>query len=78
MAYLQSRDRDLVRVRELLLAGQRPSNKRDFKGVMVYFRSDMQTSIDRFGCIIVIKTNRKNLVKRELVAVPNSMSMGLL
>ena len=29
-AYLQSRDKDLVRVRELLLAGQKPSEKRRF------------------------------------------------
>ena len=58
--------------------GQRPVTKRDYKGFMVYFRSDMMTSIDRFGCIIVIKTNRKNLVKHELVAVPNNMGMGLL
>ena len=78
MAYLQSKDRDLVRVKELLMAGQRPSTKRDFGTVKVYFRSDVTTSVDSSGCIIVIKQNRNNLVKRDLVAVPNSISLGLL
>ena len=78
MAYLQSKDRDLIRVKELLKAGQRPSGKRDVGAVKVYFRSDVTTSVDRSGCIIVIKQNRNNLVKRDLVAVPNSISLGLL
>ena len=78
MAYLQGKDRDLLRVRELLTAGQRPSSKRDVKAVKVFFRSDVTTSVDKSGCIIVIKQNRNNLVKRELVAVPNSISMGIL
>ena len=78
MAYLQSRDKDLLRVRELLRAGQRPSIKRDEAAVKVYFRADVTTSVDRLGCIIVTKQNRTNLVRRELVAVPNSISMGIL
>ena len=75
---MQSRDRDIVRVRELLTAGQRPSVKRDINAVKVFFRSDVYTTIDKFGCIVVIKQNRASLIKRDLVAVPNSMSMGLL
>ena len=77
MAYLQSRDRDLVRVKELLMAGQR-SSKRDFKAVKSFFRSDIQTTIDKSGCIVVMKRNRKSLITRDLVAVPNSISVGLL
>ena len=77
-AYLQSRDQDLLRVRELLLAGQRPSEKRGFKPVKHFFRSDIHTTIDRTGCIMVVKRNRQTLVTRELVVVPDSMSMGLL
>ena len=78
MAYLQSKDKDLIRVKELLMAGQRPSAKRDYKTVKVYFRSDVNTSVDNSGCIIVTKHNKKNLIKRELVAVPNNISLGLL
>ena len=77
-AYLQSRDQDLVRVRELLLAGQRPSEKRDFKPVKQFFRSDTRTTVAKDGVIVVIKRNRQTLVTRELVVVPDSMSMGLL
>ena len=78
MAFLQSRDKDLLRVRELLTAGQRPSLKRDNASVKIYFRADVDTSVDRLGCIIVTKQNRNNLVRRELVAVPNSVSLGIL
>ena len=62
MIFLQSRDRDLRRVKELLLAGQRPNDKRDRKAVKVFFRTDVNTSIDNDGCLVVIKRNRKNLV----------------
>ena len=78
MAYLQDRDKDLVRVKELLRAGQKPSSKRDNKVVKVYFRSDVTTTLDKKGCIIVIKQNRSNLIKRDLVAVPNNTSLGIL
>ena len=77
-SFLQSRDHNLVRVRELLLAGQRPSEKRDFKPVKQFFRSDTRTTIDRDGCLIVVKRNRQTLLSRELVVVPDNMSLGLL
>ena len=78
MIFLQSRDNDLRRVKELLLAGQRPSEKRDKKTVKVFFRSDVNTSIDKDGCIVVIKRSRKSLVTRTLLVIPNPISMGLL
>ena len=78
LSYLQSRDKDLLRVRELLLAGQLPSEKRDFKPVKQFFRSDVQTTFDRDNCLVVIKRNRQTLVTRELVVVPDNISMGLL
>ena len=78
IAYLQSRDKDLRRVRELLLAGQRPSDKRDFKPVKQFFRSDVNTTIDKDNCLVVIKRNRQTLVTRELVVIPDNMSLGLL
>ena len=77
-AFLQSRDKDLVRVRELLLAGQKPSDKRDTRSVKQFFRSDRSTTIARDGVIVVIKRNKQTMVTRELVVVPDSMSMGLL
>jgi hypothetical protein len=78
MLFLQNRDRHLRRVKELLLAGQRPSVKRDVKEVKVFFRSDVKTSIDKDGCIVVIKRNKSNLVTRTLLVIPNSISLGLL
>jgi hypothetical protein len=78
LAFLQGRDRDLVRVRELLMAGQRPSDKRDHKPVKLFFRNDIKTTIDKHGCLVVVKRNRNTLVTRELVIIPNKMSVGLL
>ena len=78
MLFLQGRDRDLRRVKELLLAGQRPSLKRDIKGVKVFFRSDVKTSIDKDGCLVVIKRNKSSLVTRTLLVIPNAISLGLL
>ena len=46
MTFLQSKDKDLTRVKELLMVGQRPSTKRDPKTVKMYFRSDVNTSVD--------------------------------
>ena len=46
MAYLQSKDRDLIRVKELLMAGHRSSVKRDFAAVKVYSKSDVITFVD--------------------------------
>ena len=78
MQFLQTKDYHLRRVKQLLQAGQRPSDKRDHKAVKVFFRADMQTSIDKDDCIVVTKRNKQNLVTRTLMVVPNSMSVGLL
>ena len=78
LSYLQSRDPDLVRVRELLLAGQRPSEKRDFQPVKQFFRSDVKTIIDSEGCLSVVKRSRQTWLTRELVVLPENISMGLL
>ena len=78
LAFLQGRDRDLVRVRELLISGQRPSDKRDHKPVKLFFRNDIKTTIDKHGCLVVVKRNKNTLVTRELVIIPNKMSVGLL
>ena len=78
MVFLQARDQDLRRVKELLLAGQQPSGKRDKKAVKVFFRTDIKTSIDNDGCLVVTKRNNKNLVTRTLLVMPNPISIGLL
>ena len=78
MVYLQHRDQDLKRVRSLLQAGQLPNLKRDDHKVKIFFRADVATSIDGDGCLVVTKMNRKDLVKRKLVVLPNDLSLGLL
>ena len=78
MQFLQSQDQDLRRVKQLLLAGQRPNDKRDRKAVKIFFRADVHTSIDKDGCMVVSKRNKQNLVTRTLMVVPNPMSVGLL
>ena len=78
MIYLQDRDKDLVRVKELLRAGQRPNDKRDQASVKIFFRSDTNTTIDREGCLVVTKLVKKSMTKRTLVVVPEDISLGLL
>ena len=77
--FLQDQDQDLRRVRQLLLAGQNPSLKRDFKPVKNYFRQDVDASVDSDGCVIVTRTSRKYIgAKQKLLVIPDSVSLGLL
>ena len=78
LLYLQDRDSDITRVKELLRAGQTPNEKRDTAPVKIFFRSDTDTSIDRDGCLVVTKLAKRSLTKRTLVVVPEDMSLGLL
>ena len=52
--------------------------KRDEPGVKIFFRSDVKTSIDNKGCLVVTKINRLNLDKRALIVIPQKLSDGLL
>ena len=77
MKYLQDRDPDLCRVRELLLSGQRPGNKENLS-VKRYMQKHNNLTIARDGCLVVIKRSNRNLVTRELIVLPDDISMGLL
>ena len=57
---------------------QLPSLKRDSTEVKLFFRSDVKTTIDKDGCLVVIKRNKKSLVTRTLLVMPDSVSLGLL
>ena len=79
MKFLQDQDPDICRVRELLKGGQQPSMKRDFAPVKTFFRADVNASVDREGCLVVTKTSRSFIgATRNLVVVPDSVSLGLL
>ena len=78
MAFLQDKDKNLIRVKSLLSAGQVPSQKRDETIVKCLFRSDLKTSIDKDGCLVVSKINRHTFNRRDLIVVPDNMSYGLL
>ena len=55
MVFLQNKDQHLLRVRDLLKAGQTPSLKRDKQEVKLFFRQGMNTTIDKDRCLIVYK-----------------------
>ena len=78
MAFLQAQDKHLRRARDLLTAGQRPSDKRDGRIVKYLFRSDVKTSINREGCMVVTKREKGGISTKELVVVPDNMAMGLI
>ena len=71
MKFLQSKDPVLQRVRDLLTAGQAPPNKEDAR-VKKYFH------IAKDGCLVCVKKNKKQLSNRELIVIPEQVSMGLI
>ena len=77
MKFMQDKDPALVRVRELLLAGQRAGNK-DKLPVKRYLHKLHDITIARDGCLVARKRNKKNLIERELVVIPENVSLGLL
>ena len=44
----------------------------------IFFRSDVHTSIDSEGCLVVTKFAKRSLTKRTLVVIPDHMCLGLL
>ena len=77
MKFMQDKDPHLMRVRELLLGGQR-AGIRDKLPVKRYLHKLHDITIARDGCLVARKRNKKNLIERELVVIPENVSLGLL
>ena len=78
MKYLQDQDEDLVKLREYLTTAKRPTvaNTRVHK-VKRYLMKRNNITIAKDGCLIALKRDGR-LNNRELVVVPEDMSLGLL
>ena len=78
MAYLQDQDADLLKVKEYLRTTKRPTvrNTRENK-IKRYLRRQNDITIAKDG-VLVSRKRDKRLASRELVVVPDSVSMGLL
>ena len=78
MKYLQDQDRDLVKLRNYLTSAKRPTprNTRENK-IKRYLRKDNDITIAKDGCLVAHRRDN-NLSNRELVVVPEDISMGLL
>jgi hypothetical protein len=78
MRYLQDQDEDLLKLREYLTTGKRPNdrNTRENK-IKRYLREQNAIRIAKDGCLVAHKRDR-NLNDRELVVIPEDVSMGLL
>ena len=78
MKYLQDRDEDLVKLRDYLTSGKRPTarNTRE-NSVKRYLMRNNEITIAKDGCLVAMKRD-SHLRKRELVFVPEDMSKGLL
>ena len=77
MKFLQNEDKDLAREKELLKAGQAPGNG-DKVDVKRYLQKTHNLTLAKDGCIVSLKRKGKNLVEREFIVSPTSVSTGLL
>jgi hypothetical protein len=78
MRYLQDQDEDLLKLRQYLTTGKRPTvrNTRENK-IKRYLRGQNAIRIAKDGCLVAHKRDR-HLNNRELVVIPEDVSMGLL
>ena len=79
MRYLQDRDQDLILLRDYLISGKSPTSKHTkINKVKRYLQKRGKgLTIAKDGCIVV--TNRdKHLNSRELVVIPDDISVGLI
>ena len=78
LKYLQDKDEDLLKVRDYLTSGKRPTAKNTKENtVKRYLRSSLKITIAGDGCLICT-TRDKSLNMRELVVIPEEVSMGLI
>ena len=76
MKYLQDQDAVLLRVRELLVAGEGPHPKEKLP-VRRYLNKNFGVTLARDGCLVVNKQGRQ-FVNRQLIVIPENLSSGLL
>ena len=78
MGYLQDQDPDLVKVKEYLRTAKSPTvrNTKENK-IKRYLRSQNEITIAKDGVLVSQKRDRR-LQSRELIVVPEEISMGLL
>ena len=77
MRFLQDKDPVLRRVKELLLAGERP-HPNEHSQVKRYLRKTVNITVCKDGCLVVSKLHKSRLVQRTLIVIPEDISYGLL
>ena len=79
LKYLQDKDEDLLKVRDYLTSGKRPTAKNTKENsVKRYLRPSLQMTIAGDGCLICTTRDKKSLNTRELVVIPEEVSVGLI
>ena len=76
MRVLQDNDKDLQLVKEYLLSAKRPQASNSKINTVKRFLQN-NISIAKDGCIVVLKIDKK-LQKKELLVVPDQISLGLM
>ena len=79
MLYLQNKDEDLLKVREYLTTTKRPTvgNTKETK-VKRYLKQQNEITISSKDGVLVSKKRDRHFNVKELVVVPEDISMGLL
>ena len=78
MKFLQDKDPDLIKVREYLTTGKRPTprNTKENKVKRFLQKADKMT-IAKDGCLVITKRDG-SFNNRELIVIPDDISVGLL
>ena len=78
MKYLQDQDIDLLKLREYLTTGKRPTDRNTKENsIKHYLMKHNDITIARDGCLVANKRD-KRFNSRELVVVPDRISLGFL
>ena len=79
LRYLQDRDQDLILLRDYLISGKSPTSKHtNINKVKRYLmKRGKGLTIAKDGCIVVTKRD-KHLNSRELIVIPDDVSVGLI
>ena len=79
LKYLQDRDEDLLKVRDYLTSGKRPTAKNTKENkVKRYLRPSLRMTIAADGCLICTTRDKQSLNMRELIVIPEEVSVGLI
>ena len=78
LKYLQEKDPDLIKLKDYLTTGKRPTAKQtNINKVKRYLQKSNKMTIAKDGCIIVTRRDQF-LNNRELVVIPEDVSVGLI